>query len=344
MHIPDGYLSPATVAVAYGAAAPFWYQASKRVKETLRGQSAPLVALFAAFSFTIQMFNIPVPGGTTAHAVGGTLIAVVLGPWAAVVGVSTALVIQALFFGDGGITAIGANCLNMAIALPLTGYVVYRLLAGRSPSPRRRALAATVGSYLGINVAALLAGLELGVQPLLWSEGGRALYNPYGLDVTLPAMLLVHLTLAGFAEAALTGLGVAFLLRSQPALFVADPALISRAGLGRAGWSLVAVLGAMVVLSPIGLLAPGGAAFEWGAVELEGMLGYVPNGLARLADSWQMAPLRNYQVAGLGPDASFVQQAPAYILSAVVGVAMIFALVFAARMALTRSTSSAQRD
>src|SRR5665647_1696282 len=145
MHIPDGYLSPATVAVAYGVAAPFWYQASKRVEETLRGQSAPLVALFAAFSFTIQMFNIPVPGGTTAHAVGGTLMAVVLGPWAAVVGISSALVIQALFFGDGGITAIGANCFNMGIALPLVGYAAYRLISGASPSPRRRVLAATVG-------------------------------------------------------------------------------------------------------------------------------------------------------------------------------------------------------
>ncbi|RPJ18872.1 MAG: cobalt transporter CbiM, partial [Planctomycetaceae bacterium] len=202
MHIPDGYISPATAAIAFGTAAPFWYQASRKTKELLRSEAAPMVALFAAFSFTIQMFNIPLPGGTTGHAVGGTLVAVALGPWPAVVAVSTALVIQALFFGVGGITAIGANSFNMAIALPLIGYAVYRLGAGRAPSARRQVLAAAAGAYAGINVAGLLTALELGIQPLLWSEGGRALYSPYGLELTVPAMMAAHLTIAGFAEAA----------------------------------------------------------------------------------------------------------------------------------------------
>ncbi|HEX2988345.1 MAG TPA: cobalt transporter CbiM [Chloroflexota bacterium] len=344
MHIPDGYLSPATVVVAYGAAAPFWYQAGKKVKETLQGQSAPLVALFAAFSFTIQMFNIPVPGGTTAHAVGGTLMAAVLGPWAAVVGLSTALVIQALFFGDGGITAIGANCFNMGIALPISGYFLYRLLSGSSPSPRRRAIAAAAGGYLGINVAGLLTGIELGIQPLLWSDGGRALYNPYGLDVTVPAMLLVHLTLAGFAEAALTGLGVAFLLRSHPWLFSTESTGTRMLGLGKTGWSLVSALGLLVVLTPLGLLAPGGADFEWGAEELTKMVGYLPAGFSRLADSWQFAPFRDYQMAGVAGDSSFAQQASAYILSAVAGVSLIFVLLFAARILLARSSSAARGE
>jgi cobalt/nickel transport system permease protein len=339
MHIPDGYLSPATAAAAYAVAAPFWYHASTRVKETLRSQSAPMVALFAAFSFTIQMFNIPIPGGTTAHAVGGTLMAVVLGPWTAVVGVSTALIIQALFFGDGGITAIGANCLNMAIALPLTGFAVYRLLAGRSPSSGRRIAAAAVGSYVGINVAALLAGLELGIQPLFWSDGGKALYSPYGLQVTVPAMMVVHLTLVGFAEAAFTALAVAYLLRTQPALMQEGDATEARR-LGKGGWSVVGVLAAMVVLTPIGLLAPGGADFEWGAGELRTMIGYVPAGLAQLGESWGMAPLRAYQLPGTGAESSFFQQAPGYILSAIVGVGLIFTLVFAARIALSRRTSA----
>lgn len=344
MHIPDGYISPATAAVAYGAAIPFWYQASRRVKETLRSQSAPLVAVFAAFSFTIQMFNIPVPGGSTAHAVGGTLMAVVLGPWAAVVGVSTALIIQALFFGDGGVTAIGANCFNLGIALPLTGYAVYRLVGGSSPSPRRRVVAATVGSYVGINVAALLTALELGIQPIFWSEGGRALYNPYGLEVTVPAMMAVHLSLAGFAEAALTGLAVAYLLRVHPALFsVESVARRDSQQLGKTGWGLVALLAAMAVLTPLGLLAPGVAEFEWGAEELEELVGYLPPGLAELGEAWQLAPLRDYQLPGLAPDASLWQQAPGYILSALVGIGLIFALVFAVRIALARREPSVQR-
>lgn len=336
MHIPDGYLSPATAAVAYGVAAPFWYHASRRVKETLRSQAAPLVAVFAAFSFTMQMFNIPVPGGTTAHAVGGTLMAVVLGPWAAVIGLSTALIIQALFFGDGGVTAIGANCFNMAIALPVAGYALYRALAGAAPSPRRRIVAAAVGSYVGINVAGLLTALELGIQPLLWSQGGKALYNPYGLEVTVPAMLLVHLTLAGFAEAAVTALAVAYLQRAHPAL-LADPlGGITGRQLGKAGWSLAGVLALLTLLTPLGLLAPGSADFEWAADELHGMVGYVPAGLAELAELWKLAPLPDYQLPGLGAEASFLQQAPAYILSAVVGVALIFAVVFAVRIAVGR--------
>ena len=125
----------------------------------------PLLAIFAALSFAIMMFNVPVPGGTTAHGVGGTLIAIVLGPWAAVIGVSTALILQALFFGDGGITTIGANCFNMAIVLPLVGYCCYLLIAGRSEpafsSPRdccrHRRLS-------GITVSALCVGLELGIS------------------------------------------------------------------------------------------------------------------------------------------------------------------------------------
>jgi cobalt/nickel transport system permease protein len=339
MHIPDGYLSPATAAVAYGVAVPFWYQASRRVKETLRGQEAPMIALFAAFSFTVQMLNIPVPGGTTAHAVGGTLMAIVLGPWAAVVGVSTALIIQALFFGDGGITAIGANSFNMAIALPLVGYAVYRLIAGKSPSPGRRILSATVGAYVGINVAALLAGLELGVQPIFWSEGGKALYNPYGLQVTVPAMLLAHLTIAGFAEAALTGLAVAYLLRAHPTLMKGEAVEGVGRQMGKSGWGLVGVLGVLVVLTPLGLLAPGGADFEWGAEELQGMVGYVPAGLAQMGELWQWAPLRDYQLPGGAVDASFWQQAPAYLLSAILGVGLIFALFLVARMALARRAS-----
>ncbi|MFH1485166.1 MAG: energy-coupling factor ABC transporter permease, partial [Chloroflexota bacterium] len=122
MHIPDGYLSPASFAVMYAAAAPFWYVAVQKVKSALTTRMVPLLSIFSAFSFTIMMFNVPLPGGTTGHAVGGTLLAIVLGPWAAVIGISVALVIQAIFFGDGGITTIGANCFNIAVVLPMVGY------------------------------------------------------------------------------------------------------------------------------------------------------------------------------------------------------------------------------
>src|SRR4051812_17052802 len=164
-----------------------------------------------------MMFNIPVPGGTTAHAVGGTLIAIVLGPWAAIIGVSLALIIQALFFGDGGILAIFANCLNMGIILPFLGYFSYRLIAGGAPLlSTRRVWAAGIGAYLGIAASALAVGLELGVQPILFNEGGHPLYNPYGLAQTIPAMLVSHTVGASLVEALITALGLAYLQRQYP--------------------------------------------------------------------------------------------------------------------------------
>ncbi len=218
MHIPDGYLSPATCGVMYAASAPFWYTSTKKIKRELTSRTVPLLSIFSAFSFTIMMFNAPVPGGTTAHAVGGTLMAIVLGPWAATIGVSIALLIQALFFGDGGILAFGANVFNMAIVLPFVGYWVYRLISRNAPEDsRRRWIAAAIGGYVGINAAALAAGIELGLQPLLFhTANGTPLYCPYGMAQAVPAMMLAHLTVAGFAEAVVTGGVVAFLQRTMP--------------------------------------------------------------------------------------------------------------------------------
>src|SRR5439155_682632 len=120
MHIPDGYLSPSTCAAFYGASVPVWVTAGRRVKKVVKHRYVPLLALGAAYCFLVMMFNVPIPDGTTAHAVGGVLVAVLLGPWAAVIAVSTALLIQALFFGDGGVLAFGANAFNMAVVLPST--------------------------------------------------------------------------------------------------------------------------------------------------------------------------------------------------------------------------------
>src|ERR1700674_3950685 len=133
MHIPDGYLSPSTCAVLAAAAAPFWYVALQRVKASLSARLIPLLSLFAAFSFVIMMFNLPLPGGTTGHAVGVGIATIALGPWASILAISMALVIQAVFFGDGGITAIGANCFNMAVIGSLSAYAIYRVISGRAP-------------------------------------------------------------------------------------------------------------------------------------------------------------------------------------------------------------------
>lgn len=267
MHIPDGYLSP-IVSVGLGAVTvPAWAVASQKVKAILNNRTIPLLAIFAALSFTVMMFNVPVPGGTTAHGVGGTLIAIVLGPWAAVIAVSTALVIQAFFFGDGGILAIFPNCLNMAIILPFVGYAAYRLLSGEAPLlSSRRTWAAAIGAYVGITVAALAVGIELGVQPVFFSENGHALYSPYGLTAAVPAMLLSHMFGASIVDAIITGLGIAYLQKRHPGYLhlVRDayaPAVVEEGEATRRPlWQLV--LGTVVVgaaaLAVVGLVESGG--------------------------------------------------------------------------------------
>jgi cobalt/nickel transport system permease protein len=220
MHIPDGYLGPATYGTMFGLTVPFWAFASWKMNKTLKARQAPHLALGAAFSFVIMMFNIPLPGGTTGHATGTTLIAILLGPWAAVIAVSTALIIQALLFGDGGITAVGANCFNMAVVGGLVGYGVYRLVsAGSDRLSKRRLIAGAIAAYVGLNASALLTAIELGIQPILErSTSGQPLYAPYPLSVTIPAMASGHLFLFGFVEAALTVLVLKYFQKNEPGM------------------------------------------------------------------------------------------------------------------------------
>lgn len=218
MHIPDGYLGPATYAAMYAVTIPFWAVASWKLNRTLKAKQAPYLAIGAAFAFVIMMFNIPIIGGTTGHATGATLIAILLGPWAAVIAVSAAIIIQALLFGDGGITAIGANCFNMAVVGALVGYGVYRLIAARSGvASRRRVAAGAIAAYVSLNVSALLTGIELGLQPMLErSASGQPLYAPYPLSIAVPALALEHLLLFGIVEAAITALVIRYIQKNDP--------------------------------------------------------------------------------------------------------------------------------
>jgi len=220
MHIPDGYLGPATCGFFYVAMLPLWTAASRIVKKTLKAKQVPLLAIGAAFSFVIMMLNVPIPGGTTGHAVGGVLVAILLGPWAACIAITVALVIQALLFGDGGITAIGANCFNMAFVLPFAGYYIYKAISCHTPiDSKRRIIAAGIAGYVAVNIAAALTGFEFGIQPLLHkTAGGQALYCPYGLNVALPAMIGEHLLLFGWVEAIVTAMVIKYLQKQEPEL------------------------------------------------------------------------------------------------------------------------------
>jgi cobalt/nickel transport system permease protein len=199
---------------------PVWAAASRIVKKTLKARQVPLLAIGAAFSFMVMMFNVPIPGGTTGHAVGAVLAAILLGPWAACIAVTVALVVQALLFGDGGITAIGANCFNMAFIQVFTGYFIYRFISGSTPATSaRRIIAAGIAGYAALNIAALSAAAMFGIQPFLHkTASGESLYCPYGLNIAVPAMLGEHLLVFGWVEAVVTAAVVKYLQKQSPDL------------------------------------------------------------------------------------------------------------------------------
>jgi len=211
VHIPDGYLGPYTCAFFYALMIPIWYRAFKWMKN-LKPQQVPLMGVLTAFAFLVMMYNLPVPGGTTAHIVGGTIIAILIDPWAATVSLTIVLLIQALFFGDGGITSYAANVFNMGVVLPFVGYYTYRFLI--KTFKVSEVVAAGIGAYVGIVTAATVAGIELGIQPYI--QPG---YCPYPLKVSVPAMAIAHLVTAGPAAAVVTAAVVWYVKKSRPDLF-----------------------------------------------------------------------------------------------------------------------------
>jgi cobalt/nickel transport system permease protein len=348
MHIPDGYLSPTTCATLYGLSLGGWYAALKRVKLALAAKTVPLISVMASFCFVVMMFNVPLPGGTTGHAVGIAVAAIVLGPWGSILSLSIAITLQALFFGDGGITTLGANCFNMAIAGSLVASAVYRMLArGSDFTARRRAVAAAIAGYVSINVAALLAATEFGIQPLLFHDAaGTPLYAPYPLRVAIPAMMIGHLTIAGLAEAAIAAGMVSYLQKVDIGLLRGIDATASpcsgtvpasrTAGATRLWW----IVAGLMVCTPLGVLATGAAWGDWQAAELQHRLaaderspasgaaasGTLPAGLQKLSGLWT-APFPAYAPRFLRHPTT------GYLLSAMfgVGILMSASLVAAAR-------------
>jgi cobalt/nickel transport system permease protein len=309
----------------YAASAPCWWAALRRTRKKLFGRTLPLLSLFAAFSFVTMMFNLPLPGGTTGHAVGVGIAAIVLGPWASLLAISLALTIQALFFGDGGITTLGANCFNMAIAGSFAAWGIYQLVSlGAAAESRRRVVAAALAGYGAINLSALLAAIEFGIQPMLFHDAtGTPLYAPYPLSVAIPAMMAGHLTIAGAAEAIMSAGLFSYLRRNELAL--------------------------VLLLTPLGIVASGAAWGEWAPRDFSDAAARAqiaaasgnsaapmaaPSGLARLANLWT-APLPNYAP-------HFVKSAAfGYLLSAMFGVGLILVVAW---VALRFTQSAKQRS
>jgi cobalt/nickel transport system permease protein len=311
---------------------PVWLYASYRLNKELRSRQVPLLALAAAFSFVIMMFNIPMPGGTSGHMVGAALIAIILGPWAAVVTMTVTLAIQAFVMRDGGVTALGANCFTMAFLMPVCAYVIYRLISGSSsPLSKRRLAGAVVAAYLSIIVAGVATGYILGAQNVIYPPiNGQAQYFPYDIGISVPAMLVDSLFF-GIFEAILTGLVFVYIQKNDPSL-IAGKKMVSRGtGAGTTAVrpnkhlirNLIIGLLVLIILTPLGLIATGTPFGEWDASTIKDQIGYIPSGMGSgIADLWN-SPMADYGIAGVNAPVG-------YILAALVGVALCGGLAYLA--------------
>ncbi|BCZ44781.1 cobalt transporter CbiM [Clostridium gelidum] len=307
MHIPDTYLSPSTCATFGVVMLPIWRRASVKVKAEITRQKMPLLGVAAAFSFLIMMFNIPIPGGTSGHAIGAGLIAILLGPYAAVFAVTIALAIQALFFGDGGVLAIGVNCFNMAFIMPYVAYYLFIFMKKIFPGKKGEYFGAFLGGYISINVAALVAAIEFGIQPLLFKDAsGLPLYSPYGLAYSIPAMTVPHLLIVGFLEGIITLGAYSYIKKSSSEI-------IYKGKLNKIKYLYIIIV-ILVLATPVGLLAKGTAWGEWGTEELKDLIGFVPKGMEE-----------GFKFNSLMPDYNFgnLKEYFGYIVSALLGVIII---------------------
>lgn len=206
MHIPDGFLDTATSIATWAASAVGVGYAARRVKKELQERHVPLIGVSAAFIFAAQMMNFAVVGGTSGHLLGGALAAILLGPWAGMLVLTSVLGVQALLFQDGGLLALGANVFNMAIVGVLVGWGVYvglkRLMGGKTWTIMVSGFAA---AWASVVVASLVAALELAISGA----------SPLG--VALPAMGGVH-ALIGVGEGLITVAVLAFLRATRPDL------------------------------------------------------------------------------------------------------------------------------
>ncbi len=201
MHIPDGFLSPQTYLPAYAVAAGAWAWAGRGLRRQLDETTVPRLAMLTALAYGLGLVMLPLPGGTSGHALGVAILALVFGIRTAFVAYSGVLALQTLMFGAGGITALAVNAL--AIGLAGAGLTVggKRLLTALGLGETAAVAGATAASVLASGV---LVALVLGIQPLIAQrEDGSPLFFPLGLAITLPAVLVPHLFIAA-GEAALT--------------------------------------------------------------------------------------------------------------------------------------------
>jgi cobalt/nickel transport system permease protein len=213
VHIPDGFINGTTSAGFGVAAAGGLGVAVKQTGKYLSERQVPLAGLVAAFVFAAQMVNFPVTAGVSGHLLGGVLAAVLVGPWAGFVGLSVVLIVQGVFFADGGLSALGLNIVNMALIGAVIGYAIYRLLLRALP---RDAKGVTVAAGLAAGISVPLAALGFVVE---FAIGGTAAVS---VGTVFTAMLGTHV-LIGIGEGLITALVIGTVVRSRADLVYGAP-------------------------------------------------------------------------------------------------------------------------
>lgn len=282
MHIQDGLLDVKTcVGTAVLSAGMLGY-AIHRVGRTFADRRAPLMGVMAATLFAAQMMNFPIPGGTSGHLLGGILAAVMLGPWSGLVVLAVVLVVQSLLMQDGGITALGANVFNVGVIGSVVGYAIFE--------PIRR----VIGGQKGIVVGAMLAAWFTVILGATACSIELALSGTYrSMAATLGVMLLVH-SMIGLGESVITGLAIAFVLRTRPDLVYGQNN--GSGALARSGQVIVAGLAVAfvvaILLSPFASSLPDGLESTLGRLGIDTsasepmfsalMPDYVPRGMEKV--------------------------------------------------------------
>ena len=214
LHIPDGFLSGPVLVVVWSISLGFLAIALKQVQNQFQDRLVPLMGVCAAFIFAAQMINFPIPGGTSGHLLGGTLAGILLGPWAGSLVLSVVFIVQALFFHDGGILALGANILNIGVVATFGSYYLYKFLRlwfGRNRW-QGMAWATAIAAWVSVMMAALLTAVELALSGTVpWVMG-------------LMALLGWH-SLIGIGESLITLFAVQYIWRSRPELLYDPPRL-----------------------------------------------------------------------------------------------------------------------
>jgi len=213
MHIPDGFLSAPVAAAGFVLTAAAVAVAVRRTNRTLGERSVPLMGVMAAFIFAAQMMNFPVAGGTSGHLLGGALVAILLGPWAAIIVMTAVVGVQALIFQDGGLAALGTNVFNMGVITVFVGYGLYWTLARFAHvAPWVRMAGPFAAAWVSVQLAALATTFEL------------ALSDTSPLNVALPAMMGGH-ALIGIGEGLITTAAVAFIWTTRRDLLPTEVAV-----------------------------------------------------------------------------------------------------------------------